>query len=171
MTGHRSRLSLDAGKRRLGDREPPSECRLGLVPRHRGCLQTVVTRPSQESAKLVWEKINTEHQGLFRRSDDIKRAIEAEEIEPLLSLLEKFRREVTAHFRSEEGVMARYAYPFADAHKGLHDNLTETLEEALGRTWSTGSMRLFLKITRHLTEELQHCVADDDHLRAFLTED
>lgn len=140
-------------------------------PRHRGCLQTVVTRPSQESAKLVWEKINTQHQGLFRRSDDIKRAIEAEEGEPLARLAPKFRHEVTAHFRSEEGVMARYAYPFADAHKGLHDNLTETLEEALGRTWSTGSMRLFLKITRHLTEELQHCVADDDHLRAFLTED
>ena len=47
----------------------------------------------------------------------------------------------------------------------------ETLEEALGRPRSSGSIKLFLEVTRHLTRELQHCVADDDHLRAFLTED
>ncbi len=134
-------------------------------------MQTVVTRPSEESAEFVWDKINTQHQGLFRRVDDIKGAIEAEEIEPLVRSLEKFRHEVTAHFRYEEGVMARYAYPFADAHKGRHDNLLETLEEALGRPRSSGSIKFFLEVTRHLIEELQHCVADDDHLRAFLTED
>ena len=131
----------------------------------------MVTRPSQESAKLVWEKINTQHQGLFGRIDEIKRAIEAEEVEPLARLLAKFGHEVTAHFRYEEGVMARYAYPFADAHKGRHDNLIESLEEVLGRPRSSGSMKLLLEVTRHLTRELQHCVADDDHLRAFLTED
>lgn len=134
-------------------------------------MQTVVTSSSEESAKLVWDKIDTQHQGLFRRVDDIKAAIEAEEVDPLVRSLEKFRHEVTAHFRYEEGVMARYAYPFADAHKGRHENLIETLEEALGRPLSSGSIKFFLEVTRHLVEELQHCVADDNHLRAFLIED
>jgi len=50
------------------------------------------------------------------------------------------------------------------------DKLVANLEAALSQPPGAGSLKLFLEITRHLTEELQHCVADDDHLRGFLSE-
>jgi len=130
----------------------------------------VVTRPSEQTCALAWHAIDAQHRGLFRRIDEIKRIVEAQEIEALAPLLRTFRQEVGAHFRHEEGVMKRHAYPFYEAHKARHDELVANLEAALSQPPGTGSLKLFLEITRHLTEELQHCVADDDHLRGFLSE-
>jgi len=130
----------------------------------------VVTRPSEEPCALAWQEIDTQHRGLFRRIDEIKRTVEAQEIEALAPLLKTFQQEVGAHFRYEEGVMKRHAYPFYEHHKAQHDKLIANLEVALSQPPGAGTLKLFLEVTRHLTEELQHCVADDDHLRGFLSE-
>jgi hemerythrin len=130
----------------------------------------VVTRPSEEKPALAWQEIDTLHRELFGRIDEIKHTIEAQEIEALVPLLKKFGHEAKTHFRYEEGVMTRHQYPFYEDHKAQHDKLIAALEEAQSQPPSAGTLKLFLEVTRHLTEELQHCVADDDHLRGFLTE-
>lgn len=141
----------------------------GLVPGKGKRVHSVLARQSEESPALAWQKIDTQHEGLFRRIDEIKRTIEAQEIEALVPLLRKFGHEVRAHFHYEEGVMTLHAYPFYEFHRAKHAALIVTLEEALEQIPSPGSLTLFLEVTRHLTEELRHCVADDDHLKGFLT--
>jgi len=73
--------------------------------------------------------IDQQHQELFRRFDELMEACRQargkERIEALLGFLDSY---VATHFREEERLMDRHAYPGAEAHKGEHRYFTDRLD-------------------------------------------
>lgn len=74
-----------------------------------------------EKMSVGYAAIDQQHQELFRRFDDLLEACQQckgkERVEALLGFLDTY---VITHFREEERLMDRHAYPGAEEHKAEH---------------------------------------------------
>ena len=128
------------------------------------------SHPRNGDARLACKEIDDDHGELLRLIEDIKNEIEAGRTDALVRSLEDFQGKVKAHFRREEEIMRLYAYPYYDGHKLLHGDLLETLEDRISTCRAEEPVKVTLQVFSHLTNELQHCVAEDRHLTTYLRE-
>lgn len=99
------------------------------------------------------EKIDLQHQELFRRIDALRGAIRGGsargETERTLRFLEEYVRE---HFAMEEDAMRRTGYPAVLAHRAEHEGFVQDLE-AYKKRWKDLTARG--EITSFLELEMQ----------------
>lgn len=78
--------------------------------------------------------IDQQHQVLFRLIDQLARAIQDEiseaELQTIFAELHKY---TLTHFATEERLMAQYAYPADQDHRGNHQTLENSLEQLVER--------------------------------------
>lgn len=99
------------------------------------------------------QSIDEQHKMLFRMTGEFHAALETEgeaAFEKCLTGLENYAR---AHFRLEEGCMARYRCPVAEQNRQAHDRFTQILADMRERYSMIGFDRRDTQELIHLLEE------------------
>lgn len=106
--------------------------------------------------------IDTQHQALFDRVNTLFDAMQAgrgkDEIGQTLAFLARYTVE---HFRTEEDLMQKSAYPGYKDHKDVHDELTQKVLELQGKL-DKGSQMLSLPVMHFLRDWLSHHISEED---------
>lgn len=117
------------------------------------------------------EAIDQQHQELFGRVSQLLEAMQAgrgrERVGEILGFLGEY---VVEHFRLEEGLMARHAYPAAASHRAEHAELTATFAELRKRFEAEGpSPALAISLNNKIGGWLvRHVLATDKALGEFV---
>ncbi|WLT32491.1 bacteriohemerythrin [Geothrix sp. PMB-07] len=106
--------------------------------------------------------IDTQHQALFDRVNTLFDAMQAghgrDEIGKTLTFLANYTVE---HFKTEEGLMQKSAYPGYKDHKAIHDDLTQKVVDLQGKL-DKGSQMLSLPVMHFLRDWLTHHISEED---------
>ncbi|MBI1753506.1 MAG: hemerythrin family protein [Acidobacteria bacterium] len=106
--------------------------------------------------------IDTQHQELFDRVNALFDAMQAgrgkDEIGQTLAFLARYTGE---HFKTEEDLMQKSAYPGYKDHKAVHDDLTRKVLELQGKL-DKGSQMLSLPVMHFLRDWLSHHISEED---------
>jgi hemerythrin len=106
--------------------------------------------------------IDAQHKTLFEHVNALFDAMQAghgkEELGRTLAFLANYTVE---HFKTEEELMRRTAYPGFLAHKGIHDDLTRQVIDLQGKL-EKGSQMLSLPVMHFLRDWLSHHISEED---------
>ncbi|GLH73857.1 hemerythrin [Geothrix limicola] len=106
--------------------------------------------------------IDAQHRMLFDHVNTLFDAMQAghgkDEIGKTLAFLARYTVE---HFKTEEDLMQRSAYPGFKAHKAVHDDLTRQVVELQGKL-DKGSQMLSLPVMHFLRDWLSHHISEED---------
>ena len=106
--------------------------------------------------------IDAQHQTLFTHVNALFDAMQAghgkEELTRTLAFLANYTVE---HFRTEEALMQRTAYPAYKHHKGIHDDLTRQVAELQAKLGQNPQM-LSLPVMHFLRDWLSHHISEED---------
>lgn len=115
--------------------------------------------------------VDAQHKALFDRVNALFDAMQAghgrDEIGRTLKFLATYTVE---HFKTEEDLMQRYAYPGYASHKAIHDDLTHQVTDLQAKL-AAGSQMLSLPVMHFLRDWLAHHISEEDmklaqHLKA-----
>lgn len=125
-----------------------------------------------ERHRLGHEELDAQHAALFARVNrlhDLADSLHGRQA--LAGQLAELREETVLHFRCEEDLMKRGAYPGFTEHTRLHDVLIQQLQD-LELKHQEGSLTLSLPVMTYLKDWLVHHIAvEDRRLAEFLAED
>ena len=106
--------------------------------------------------------IDTQHQALFDQVNTLFDAMQAghgkDEIGKTLAFLARYTVE---HFKTEEDLMQKSAYPGHKDHKAIHDDLTQKVVDLQGKL-DKGSQMLSLPVMHFLRDWLTHHISEED---------
>lgn len=106
--------------------------------------------------------VDAQHKTLFDHVNTLFDAMQAghgkDEIGKTLAFLARY---TVDHFKTEEDLMQRTAYPAYKGHKALHDDLTQKVVE-LQTKLDQGSQMLSLPVFHFLKDWLAHHISEED---------
>lgn len=122
-----------------------------------------------ESYGIGVDQIDQQHKRLFELINTLFMGIKAQDsataVEVALSSLVEYTQE---HFATEEDLMDRHAYPYAQAHIAEHSKLLSTIDEYIVKTRS-GEPVSGMSLLTQLVEWLHgHMGATDSDLGDYL---
>lgn len=103
-----------------------------------------------ESYSLHHEKIDAQHQELFRLANCVE-ALDAKTTtkETLSKLLKEFFAYMEEHFKEEEAYMRSIDYPLLKEHKKLHEGIVNAMTALLKETKGIEALQAKMKIISH----------------------
>ncbi|WLT32490.1 bacteriohemerythrin [Geothrix sp. PMB-07] len=111
--------------------------------------------------------VDAQHRMLFEHVNALFDAMQAgqgkDEIGKTLSFLAKY---TVDHFKTEEDLMQKSAYPGYADHKAIHDELTRQVVELQGKL-AKGSQMLSLPVMHFLRDWLAHHISEEDKKMAL----
>lgn len=104
----------------------------------------------RESYSLRHEKIDAQHQELFRLANCVE-ALDAKTTtkETLSKLLKEFFAYMEEHFKEEEAYMRSIDYPLLKEHKKLHEGIVNAMTALLKETKGIEALQAKMKIISH----------------------
>lgn len=115
-----------------------------------------------DSYKTGHNLVDKQHQGLFKMVNELHHAILNDQAHAILTpTFEKLARYTVEHFRCEEELMDKYAYPAKAAHKQKHDELTKEVKELVEK-FRTGKAVLTMTLSNFLAKWLRQHIKEDD---------
>jgi diguanylate cyclase (GGDEF)-like protein/hemerythrin-like metal-binding protein/PAS domain S-box-containing protein len=134
-----------AGRNRV-EADPATAFRHGAGPHVEGHLVQLAWRGAYACGHPT---IDQQHQGLFQTANDLLGAVlSGQPREEVSELVERLIADVAGHFRDEEEIMRECGYPGADAHAGIHAELTHKARGLAGAfaagTLSVGDLFQYL---------------------------
>ena len=119
-----------------------------------------VTR--NEGCKVGVNIIDDQHKKLFEAVNQLYDAMHAghgrEKLGEILAFLGRYTHE---HFRTEEELMRKTAYPASADGKAIHDVLLHKVQD-LAAKHAAGSQLLSLEVLRFLKDWLAHHISEED---------
>lgn len=105
--------------------------------------------------------IDAQHKAFFAEINDVARALDHEdgcEREAVILFYRRFYRALVLHFRDEEAMLARVAFPDLDSHHAEHQALLASVSAVEGMLltgedihhWRFVVKRLFIALVEHL---------------------
>jgi hemerythrin len=125
----------------------------------------------QQRLEIGVEEIDTQHQEIFRRFNDLLQACNSgkgkEEVVRFLDFLSSY---VCTHFASEEKLQLRYGYPFHKEHRQAHQEFIRDLERLRSSLTQEGTGLLLVVETNKTTISwlLNHISQMDKEFGEFL---
>jgi len=115
-----------------------------------------------DSYKTGHPEVDAQHQHLFQMVNDLHDAIiSGKNKEILTPTLQKLAQYTVEHFRTEEGLMVKVAYPELRGHKRKHEDLIKQVKE-LVQKYQTGQVVLTITLSNFLADWLRHHIKEDD---------
>lgn len=113
------------------------------------------------------EKIDTKHQGIFKRANDLLRNIKnGEDEREIKETLERLKDSIVKHFKEEEEIQRKKEYPDRENHKKIHDQFIAKVEEYKNRYYKdTMDINSLVKLNKIVIMWLiQHIKKEDQRL-------
>ncbi len=115
-----------------------------------------------DSCKVGVNIIDDQHKTLFEAVNTLFDAMNAghgrEKLGEILTFLGNYTRD---HFRTEEELMRKTAYPASADHKRIHDDLLHKVQELVAKQ-ASGSNLLSLEVLKFLKDWLAHHISQED---------